>query len=146
MERRYKRHLEGNAILLINVSVSFQLAAVLDNHLDTEEKQNIDTDNAECGSEDQIEVDVCKKREGTDAGLRSSGSCRVRACRICNKRWRGATQVSTAFKLGICQPKPRSARELCSYSCLKQFLHSRRLFSPNNTKVLASLQCVEPDE
>ena len=62
------------------MSVSFQLAAILDNHLDTEEKQNIDTDNAECGSEDQIEVDVCKEGEGTDAGLRSSGSCRVRAC------------------------------------------------------------------
>ena len=82
----HKRHLEGNAILLINVPVSLQLATILDNHLHAEEKQNINADDAERGREDQIEVDVRKERKGTDAGLGSSGSGRVRAGRVGDER------------------------------------------------------------
>src|SRR6266480_5313204 len=91
--------LKADAILLIDVSVSFQFSTILDDHHDAEQKENIDADNAECGREDHVEIDIRKGGEWAHAsGLdRSSGG--IGACIVGDEHWRCAAHVTAAVEL-----------------------------------------------
>lgn len=45
-------------ILLVDVAVTFLLHPVLEDHSDAENQDEIDTDNAKCGSEDLIQIPI----------------------------------------------------------------------------------------
>lgn len=96
------QQLESNAVLLVNVPVSLQLSAILDNHYDTEEHQDVDADNAECSREDEVEIDVGEGRKSAHAAWHCRSSRRVGADAVSLEHWRCAVQVSTAIKLDCC--------------------------------------------
>lgn len=92
-------YLEADVVLLVNVPVSFQFSTILDDHHNTEQKQNIDTDNAKCGREDHVEVDIGKGGKCAHASRLGRGGGGVGAGAVRDKHWRRATQVAAAVEL-----------------------------------------------
>jgi len=78
---------KADAILLIDVSVSFQFSTIFDDHNNAEQKENVDTNNAKCCSEDHVEIDIGKVREWPYASRLGRGSSGIGAGTVCDKHW-----------------------------------------------------------
>ena len=76
---------KADTILLIDVSVSFQFSTILDDHTNAEQKKNINADNAECGCEDYVEIDIGKGGEWSHTSRLGRGCGGIGADAVCDE-------------------------------------------------------------
>jgi hypothetical protein len=81
------------------MAIPLQLLPILEYHSHTQDKHNIDADDAESGREDDVEVAVCKGREGADAAALLGGDERVGAGAVLDEGRRGGVVVAAAVEL-----------------------------------------------
>lgn len=91
--------LESSAVLLVDVPVALLLHPVLENHGDTEDEDEVDTNNAKCCGENLVEILVGEGRERGDAPTLLRCNKGVCASLILYKGRRGSIDVATAVKL-----------------------------------------------
>ena len=96
------RHLElPGAVLLVNVSESLTLLAVLHQAGCCQNEQYVDANEREHGCENVVDENVGETRQGRGAALDQLGGGGTGAGGVGDKRRRCAVEVTTALKLDI---------------------------------------------
>jgi hypothetical protein len=87
------------AVLLVDVSESGALLAVLEEAGDGHDQGHVDTDHTENGSEDVVNKNVSERGQRSGAALEQRCRGRTRAGGIRDEGWGGAVKVATALEL-----------------------------------------------
>lgn len=114
-------------ILLVDVSETLTLLAVLHQAGCCQDEQYVHADEGEYSRENVVDENVGEARQGRGAALDQLGSGRTRACGVCDKSRRSAVEVTAALE-----------------SCLQQRLDLRCLRSPDLEELLLRLQRSDP--
>lgn len=85
--------------LLIDMSESLLLLAILEQASGRHDEDSVDTDHTEHGSEDIVKEDVGEGSDGGRAAAHESRGGRASARRVGDEGWGGAVKVAAADKL-----------------------------------------------
>ena len=87
------------AILLVNISVALQLAALAQHHRREQQEDGIKPDKSECDSKISVEERVGIVADGSDAAAELGGDDCIRTSLVQDERGRGVAVVAAAGEL-----------------------------------------------